>query len=112
MRPRAAIAPSAEHFIFGPVAQWDVRRQTRLAEASAYVGGTARWVRGCYVVASLPVAALDGINRWRWVASALARPEVIGTESWADAAREWAPSLEGGTVRVITHERFKNLTGA
>lgn len=107
--PRARLSPEEEYFLLGPVRRWTTAHVAAFDATSAAIGGAVHRLPDRQVAARLPVEPLDGANRWRWLAAALSRPTVVGTPSWRQAAIDWQPSLEGGTVRVITEARYKEL---
>jgi hypothetical protein len=108
--PRAKQSPVADYVVLGPAASWSPAHDRALAVAIDVLGCSAIPIDG-RVVARLPVEPFDGINRWRWLAVALSRPVAVGTPAWRRAALGWAPSVPGGTVRVITERRWSELTG-
>ena len=99
--PRAKRVPVADFVVLGPASAWSPMHDRAIAVASEVLGCTAV-ARDNRLVARLPVEPFEGINRWRWLAVALSRPAAVGTPAWRHAALGWAPSIPGGTVRVIT----------
>jgi hypothetical protein len=107
--PRTRFRPDLDYVVLGPVGRFTKAQQSAVAMADDLLETTSMRTPGGHMVACLPIEAIEGIGRWRWLAVSLSQPEVVGTLGWRTAAANWTPSLLAGSVRVITEQRWREL---